>query len=121
MLTGDFNPEYGKWDQSFMNKFRYEIYRREYDEGWVEDIRMGKTRITTTEDVMVSSGIILKQDFLLHIPGGKPGEYHMKVFPVASDAPESSTSEALFYIGGETTTNRDMNLRVIPERTVYRK
>lgn len=121
MLTGDFTPTYGKWDASIMNKYRYEIYRREYDEWWVEDIRMGKTRITTTEDILVSSGTVTKKDLLLYIPGGKAGEYHMKVIPIAPDVPESTITESIFYIGGETTMNRDMNLRVIPERTVYHK
>lgn len=71
MLTGDFDPTYGKWDQSNMNKYQYEIYRRDYDEAWVEDIRMGKTRITTSEDVFISSGMVLKKDFSLHIPAAK--------------------------------------------------
>ena len=72
MLAGDFDPTYGKWDQTLMNKYRYEITRRDYKEGWVEDIRMGKTRITTNEDVFISSGMILKKDFSLRIPTGKP-------------------------------------------------
>lgn len=60
MLSGDFKPQYGKWDQSLVGKYRYEIFRREYEEAWVEDIRTGKTRITTTEDIPVLSGTIMK-------------------------------------------------------------
>lgn len=98
MLTGDFAPTYGKWEQSLVNKYQYEIYRKDYEEGWVEDIRMGKTRITTSEDVFISSGTILKKDLSMSIPAAKPGEYHMKVRPATPDAPESSISETIFYI-----------------------
>ena len=98
MIAGDFEPMYGKWDQSLANKYQYEIYRKEYDEGWVEDIRMGKTRVTTSEDILVSSGLVTKKEFSIHIPAAKAGEYHFKVRPLASEAPESSISEAIFYI-----------------------
>lgn len=46
----------------------------------------------------------------------------MRVTPIGvSEVPESSISETLFYVGGNMMSIKDSNLRVIPERTVYKK
>jgi alpha-2-macroglobulin len=120
-LVGTIIPKYGKWDVSLAEKYRYSIYRREYDETWIDDIRTGKTRITTSRDVEISSGVVLKSDFSLRIPSGKAGEYHMKITPKStSEVPSEAISDTIFYISGPSMDSRDNTLRVIPERTIYR-
>jgi alpha-2-macroglobulin len=119
-LIGTLKPTYGVWDESLSGKYRYEILHRDYDEAWVEDIRTGQTRVTTSRDTLVFSGLIDRGDLTIKIAGSKPGEYHMRVSPNIESPPEKSISDTLFYITGGPVTLRDSTLRVIPERTIYR-
>jgi len=68
------------------------------------------------------SGSITKKDFSEKLLGLKAGEYHMKISPIVTsgEAPESSISDTLFYISGNSSSLQTNTLRVIPERTVYK-
>jgi uncharacterized protein YfaS (alpha-2-macroglobulin family) len=121
MLSGEINPKYGTWQKYLQGKYGYEIYQRTYNEVFVDDIRMGKTRVTTHTDTLVSSGIIQQQVFSDKLIGAKAGEYHMRITPLGvSQPPEESLSETIFYIAGDYASIRDNTLRVIPEKTVYK-
>jgi uncharacterized protein YfaS (alpha-2-macroglobulin family) len=122
VISGKIEPEYGKWDASFSGRYLYEVIRRDYSESWVEDIRLGKTRVTSSTDVVVLSGSVMTSDISLKLSGAKPGEYRMRVSPMTvggATPPESSVSESIFYISGPVMSLGSNTLRVIPEKTVY--
>lgn len=114
-------PEYGKWDASLSGKYHYEIIHREYKEWFVDDIRAWSVRITTPVDHVMMSGSITNENFSQKLIAFPPGEYHMKIVPYGTDnPPESSISDAIFYITGDMTSSRDNNIHVLTERTVYK-
>jgi alpha-2-macroglobulin len=119
-LMGSWSPEYGKWDAGLLGHYRYEVIARTYDQIEVDDIRMGKTRVTHPTDTIVSSGTISSRDFSLRLATLKSGEYIMRTTPLLDDVPESAIHETTFYITGDRMDSRDATLRVIPEKTVYK-
>lgn len=121
-LQGTMERTYGKWDSSLAGKYRYEIIHREYIDVPVDDIRVGKTHITSPVDTVVGTGNLQGAQFTQKLIGYKPGEYHMRITPIidsSAPAPEASITDTLFYIAGAESSIRDTTLRVIPERTVY--
>lgn len=120
-LQGDIQREYGKWDASLSGKYRYEIIHRAYIDVPVDDIRVGKTHITSPSDTTVGTGVIQSAQFTSKLIGYKPGEYHVRITPITDGTtpPESMITDTLFYIAGAESSLRDSTLRVIPERTVY--
>gem|GEM_PF-6944604 len=51
-----------------------------------------------------------------------PGEYHIRIIPKTREGiipPESSISETVVYISGDTGSSLSRELRVIPDKTVY--
>ena len=121
-LSGELKPQYGKWDTSLVGKYRYEIIYRDYEEVMIDDIRTGKTRITTPRDAVVATGSISQKEISLQMPGINPGEYHLRILPIVTsgEPPETSISDSVFYISGDFSTLRDSMLRVIPEKTIYK-
>ena len=121
-LQGEVKPTYGKWDNSLVGKYRYEILKREYNETLVDDIRAGTTRITTPSDQMIASGSITKKDISEKLLSMKWWEYHIRIIPVSENTsvPESSISDTIFYISGDYATMKSSTLRVVPERTIYK-
>ena len=55
VLSGTLTPQYGRWDKSLANKYRYELVHREYSRVLVDDIRVRDTAITDFEDTIVLS------------------------------------------------------------------
>ncbi len=58
-ISGNVTPQYGKWDSSLASKYVYEVRSRSYTQVHVDDLRLSDITIPTSEDVIVSSGIIM--------------------------------------------------------------
>ena len=77
-------PLYGKWDQSLVGKYRYEIIHREYQESWIDDIRAGSVRVTHPVDRIIATGALMTKDFSYKMIASMPGEYHLHILPIVS-------------------------------------
>lgn len=121
-VTGSFAPQYGKWDESLVWKYKYELLLRTYSQVHVDDLRMSDTIIPTSTDTVVASGTITWSGFLLDTKWFKSGEYHLRTLPITDEnvtLPETTLSNVSFYIVWDFTT-RSHNLQVIPEKTIYK-
>jgi uncharacterized protein YfaS (alpha-2-macroglobulin family) len=121
-ITGKALPQYGKWDASLESKYAYEIISRSYTQVLVDDLRLSNITVPTSEDTVVSSGILISSGISLDTKWFKSGEYHFRVFPIMPenvDPPSEMISDVSFYVVWDFTT-RSHNLQVIPEKTVYK-
>lgn len=57
-VVGTLSPEYGKWDATLSDKYRYELTSRTYTQVHVDDLRMSDMIIPTSVDMLVQSGIV---------------------------------------------------------------
>lgn len=121
-IQGQVKPRLGSWDSSLSGKYQYQLIHREYQSVAIDDLRMSYTTIPVTQDKVITTGALSGKDLTIDTRGIHPGEYHLRVFPISESKdplPESSISDALLYIAGDFV-NGDSQLRVIPEKTVYR-
>lgn len=121
-IAGSVKPRYGQWDMSLVEKYTYNLIHRTYQTIKVDDLRMSTTVIPVTQDTIVASGALVSSGISLDTRGMSPGEYHLQIVPKSESKeapPETSISDTLLYITGDFV-NKDTQLRVIPEKTVYR-
>ncbi|MBC7503547.1 hypothetical protein H7169_01120 [Candidatus Gracilibacteria bacterium] len=123
ILTAIIKPKRGKWDQSLSKKYRYEFVHRVYRSASISTLRGESTPIINSTDTRVREGSIVKSTIDLDTRGLKPGEYFLRILPITPEglsAPNESIHETLIYMTGDFVS-RDTQLRVIPEKTVYRE
>ncbi len=53
-IRATIGPKYGKWDQSFTNKYRYELVHRVYTSERISTLRGEQTPIVHSTDTIVS-------------------------------------------------------------------
>lgn len=121
-IVGSVSPQYWTWDISLQGRYTYELVHRMYESVKLDDLRLSETTISVTRDIVVSSGVLASSWINLETRWLAAWEYHVKIRPKAegiTEPPESSVSDTLLYIAGDFDS-KDTQLRVIPEKTVYR-
>lgn len=120
-IQSTITPKHGKWDQSFVNKYRYELIHRVYTSEHISTLRGEQTPIVHSADTVMQDGNIISEKLELDTKGFTAGEYFLRIFPITQDGiipPKESIQETLIYMTGNFTS-RDSTLRVIPEKTIY--
>lgn len=120
-IVGKVAPLSTKWDDSLKGKYRYDLILRKYENTPVDDLRNPDAFLSTKRDIVILGGVINTPDISIPTQGFDAGEYHLRISPIVADAkqlPETAITDTLLYLAGDFQ-NKDANLRVIPEKTVY--
>jgi uncharacterized protein YfaS (alpha-2-macroglobulin family) len=122
-IVASIKPKYGKWDTTLSEKYKYELVHRVYTSEKIDTLRGEQAPIVHSLDTVVRSWIIKESNLTIDTKNLSPGEHFVRIIPVTAEgisAPKESINETLVYITGNFVS-RDNLLRVIPEKTVYKK
>jgi hypothetical protein len=121
-IRAQMTPKYGKWDQTLAGKYGYEFIRRTYTSEKISTLRTESSPIIHTVDTIIKSGKITDPSISIETKGQEAGEYILRVIPLTekdTPPPKESIQETILFISGDFV-GRDNQLRIIPEKTVYK-
>ena len=121
-IRAQMTPKYGKWDQTLSGKYGYEFVRRTYTSEKISTLRTESSPIIHTVDTIIKSGKITDPSINIETKGQGAGEYILRVIPLTekdTPPPKESIQETILFISGDFVS-RDNQLRIIPEKTVYK-
>jgi uncharacterized protein YfaS (alpha-2-macroglobulin family) len=115
--------EYGKKEPIASGAYFYEVISRTFESVKMDDLRLEKVDVPISRDTVVLSWTLSRDT--LQIPANtlSPGEYHIRIIPKTKEGivpPDSSISETVVYVSGNTWSSLSQNVRVIPDKTVYK-
>lgn len=122
-IEATIKPKYGKWDESLKWKYQYELIHRTYTSESISTLRGDESPIIHTVDSIILSGSVETNTLALDTKWFVAGEYFLRISPEVKegfDIPKEAIHETLIYLTGNFVS-RDNLLRVIPEKTIYRK
>jgi uncharacterized protein YfaS (alpha-2-macroglobulin family) len=121
-IEGTLQKEYGKKESIASWAYIYEVISRTFSSVKMDDLRLEKVDIPVSRDTVVLSWTVSRDTLSISTKTLTPGEYHIRIIPKTREGiipPESSISETVVYISGDTGSSLSRELRVIPDKTVY--